>query len=197
MTGESEGIVARTVAEDGAADARRPNRGRALVVAPALAVLVVLADQVTKAAITARYGGCGNPTFYPVLGRYAGFSYVCNTGTAFSRFAGSQLVWVPVLIAVAAVIWLWVRSLAAPRALQQLAFGLIIGGAIGNLIDRARLGYVVDFVDLRLTDTLRWYVFNVADASICVGVALLALAYWRASPAPERGDHGAEARAPS
>ena len=182
--------------EDGAPGARRRfDRRRALVLALALGVLVVLADQITKAAITARYGNCGDPTFYPVLGRYAGFSYVCNTGTAFSRFAGSQLVWVPVLIAVAAVLWLWLRSLAVPRPLQQLAFGLIIGGAIGNLIDRARLGYVVDFVDLRLSDSLRWYVFNVADASICVGVALLALAYWRATPAPDRRDREAKARA--
>ncbi len=181
------------MAEDGASSARpRFDRRRAVVLVVALAAIIVLVDQVTKAAITARYAPCGNPTFYPVLGQYAGFSYVCNTGTAFSRFAGTQLVWIPVLIAVAAVIWLWARSLAAPQPLQQLAFGLIIGGAVGNLIDRARLGYVVDFVDLRLSDSLRWYVFNVADASICIGVALLALAYWRASPAPDRGT---EARA--
>ncbi len=193
MARESEGIVARAVAEDGATSARRGfDRRRAVVLVLALALLIVLADQVTKAAITARYAPCGNPTFYPVFGQFAGFSYVCNTGTAFSRFAGSQLVWIPVLIAVAAVIWLWVRSLAVPQPLQQLAFGLIIGGAVGNLIDRARLGYVVDFVDLRLSDSLRWYVFNVADASICIGVALLALAYWRATPTPDRGT---EARA--
>ena len=68
---------------------------------------------------------------------------------------------------------------------SRSTFGTILGGAVGNLIDRARLGYVVDFVDLRLTDTLRWYVFNVADSAICIGVALLALAYWRAAPAPQ------------
>jgi signal peptidase II len=158
---------------------------RAVALVLGLAALIVACDQVTKAAITARYQPCGNPTFYPVLGPHAGFSYVCNTGTAFSRLANNPFVWLPVGIAAAAVVWLWVRSLEAPRLAQQLAFGLILGGALGNLIDRARLGYVVDFVDLRLTDTLRWYVFNVADSAISIGVVLLALAYWRAAPASQ------------
>lgn len=146
-----------------------------------VAALVIIADQLTKAAITARYGKCGDPTFHPVFGPHAGFSYVCNNGTAFSGFQNTPFVWLPVLIAVAVVVVLWLRSLAAPGGLQQLAFGLILGGAIGNVVDRARFGYVVDFVDLRLTDSLRWYVFNVADSSICIGVALLALAFWRLS----------------
>jgi signal peptidase II len=145
-----------------------------------LASVVIIADQLTKAWITERYGPCGASGFTPVIGRFAGFSYVCNTGTAFSRFQNSPLVWLPVLIALMAVGWLWLRSLALGRTLQQVAFGLVIGGAIGNnLIDRARLGYVVDFVDLRLNDNLRFYVFNVADSSICIGVALLAIAFWR------------------
>ncbi|HET8626814.1 MAG TPA: signal peptidase II [Thermomicrobiales bacterium] len=160
---------------------RRLGAGAAATLALGLAIVIVVSDQVTKAAITARYGPCGNLQFHPVFGTFAGFSYVCNTGTAFSRFAGNPLVWIPVGLAAAAVCWLWVRSLAAPHLAQQIAFGLILGGAAGNLIDRARLGYVVDFIDLRLTETLRWYVFNVADASVCIGVALLALAYWRAT----------------
>ncbi len=152
---------------------------QAILLVLTLASVLIVADQLTKAWITPRYGPCGNPTFTPVIGDNAGFSYVCNTGTAFARFQNSPLVWVPVLIAVCAVAWLWYRSLEAGHLLQQIAFGMVIGGASGNLIDRARLGYVVDFVDLRLSDTLRWYVFNVADASICIGVGLLALAFWR------------------
>ena len=164
-----------------AGDAAGLGRRAAVVLALGLAAAVIAGDQWTKAAITARYAdyGCGNPRFYPVLGPYAGFSYVCNTGTAFSRFQGGSFVWLLVLLAIGAVLWLWVRSLATPSLFQQVAFGLIIGGAIGNVVDRVRLGYVVDFVDLRLSDTLRWYVFNVADASICVGVAILVLTSWR------------------
>ena len=154
--------------------------GQAVSLVAALVVVILIADQLTKSWITARYGPCGNPLFTPVLGRFAGFSYVCNSGTAFSRFENSAFVWLPVLLALVVVAWLWARSLSAAQFLQQIAFGLIIGGALGNVIDRARLGYVVDFVDLRLNDQLRFYVFNVADSCICIGVALLALAFWRA-----------------
>lgn len=167
------------LAGDAVSPPRRFDAGQAIRLVLALAPAVVVADQLTKAWITARYGPCGNTTFTPVIGRFAGFSYVCNTGTAFSRFQDTPLVWVPVLIAVCAVLWLWYRSLETPHLLQQIAFGMIIGGAIGNVIDRARIGYVVDFVDLRLNDSLRFYVFNVADSSISVGVVLLALAFWR------------------
>ena len=169
-----------------AAPRRQLQPRQAVLLVLTLAGAIIVADQLMKAWITPRYGPCGNPTFTPVIGRYAGFSYVCNTGTAFSRFQNTSLVWLPVLIAAVAVGWLWLRSLAAGRALQQFAFGLIIGGAIGNLIDRARLGYVIDFVDLRLNDTLRFYVFNVADSAISIGVVLLALAFWRYETGGER-----------
>jgi signal peptidase II len=170
---------------------------RSVLLVLALASVLIVSDQLTKAWITPRYGPCGNPTFTPVLGEYAGFSYVCNTGAAFSSFRDSPIIWLPVLIAAAAVFWLWSRSLAAGYLLQQIAFGMIIGGATGNIIDRARLGYVVDFVDLRLNDTLRFYVFNVADSSITIGVVLLAIAFWRyetgrAVPVAERPNAPAE-----
>lgn len=182
----SPGRVSSAPHDPGAHRAPAPpafTKQQAIGLAGLLAAVIIISDQVSKAAITPRYGPCGNVGFTPVLGPYAGFSYVCNSGTAFSRFANSSFVWLPVGIAVATVCWLWIRSLDAPRRLQQAAFGLILGGAAGNLIDRARFGYVVDFVDLRLNDTLRWYVFNVADASICIGVGLLALVYWRMAPA--------------
>ena len=169
--------------DTGATGPRYLRIGQAVLLVVALVAVILIADQVTKSLITARFGPCGNPGFTPVIGRVAGFSYVCNTGTAFSRFEGSAFVWLPVLLAVSVVGWLWARSLKAALPLQQIAFGLIIGGAIGNVIDRARLGYVVDFVDLRLNDQLRFYVFNVADSCICIGVALLALAFWRAETA--------------
>ncbi len=153
--------------------------GRTVTLVLLLAALLVVADQLVKSWITARFGPCGSPIFTPVIGHNAGISYVCNTGTAFSRFEGSPIVWLPVLIAVSAVLWLWFRSLQAIDPLQQFAFALIIGGALGNVIDRARLGYVVDFIDLRLNDQLRFYVFNVADSCISIGVVLLALAFWR------------------
>jgi len=160
---------------------------QAVLLVLALVVTIIVADQLTKSWITARYGPCGNPTFTPVIGHVAGFSYVCNSGTAFSRFQDTPLVWIPVLIAVCAVAWLWLRSLKEAQLLQQIAFGMIIGGAIGNnVVDRGRLGYVVDIIDLRLNDHLRFYVFNVADSGISIGVVLLAIAFWRAEAARPR-----------
>lgn len=153
--------------------------GRTVTLVLLVAALLVIIDQLVKSWITARFGPCGNPVFTPVIGHIAGISYVCNTGTAFSRFEGSPIVWLPVLIAVGAVLWLWFRSLQTIYPLQQFSFALIIGGAVGNVIDRARLGYVVDFIDLRLNDQWRFYVFNVADSCISIGVVLLALAFWR------------------
>ncbi len=161
----------------------RPLQAVALVLL--LAAVLVTIDQLTKRWVTAHYGPCGNTTFTPILGDHIGISYVCNTGTAFSRFQNSAIVWLPVLLAVCVVGWLWFRSLAEVRALQQFAFALIIGGALGNVIDRAQLGYVVDFVDLRLNDQWRWYVFNVADSCISIGVILLAIAFWRAETAAQ------------
>ncbi len=163
--------------------AERPNSalspGRVVPLVVLLAACLIVADQLVKAWITARFGPCGSPIFTPVIDNNAGVSYVCNTGTAFSRFEGSPIVWLPVLFAIGAVLWLWIRSLQTIHPLQQFAFALIIGGALGNVIDRARLGYVVDFIDLRLNDQLRFYVFNVADSCISIGVVLLALAFWR------------------
>ena len=168
-----------TIEQASATPGRQLRPQQAIVLVLILATVLIVADQLTKAWITPRYGPCGNPTFTPVIGEYAGISYVCNTGTAFARFQNTPIVWVPVLIAVCAVAWLWYRSLETGYLLQQIAFGMVIGGASGNLIDRARLGYVVDFVELRINETLRFYVFNVADASISIGVGLLALAFWR------------------
>lgn len=183
-------------AKDERAAGWRRSRRQAVALALGLATCIVVFDQVSKAAITARYAPCGTSHFVSLVGSYAGFSYVCNTGTAFSRFAGNPLIWIPIGLAVLVVVWLWIRSLDAPRVLQQIAFGLILGGAVGNLIDRARFGYVVDFIDLRLSDTVRWYVFNVADAAITCGVIALAITFWRtadtlpARDAPQRAEAG-------
>lgn len=179
-----------------AANARQPRAlslGRAIALVLVIVAVILISDQTSKAWITARYGPCGNPNFTPVIGLNAGISYVCNSGTAFSRFQNSAFVWLPVLLAVSVVGWLWARSLVAAQPLQQVAFGLIIGGALGNIIDRARFGYVVDFVDLRLNDQWRFYVFNVADSCICVGVALLAIAFWRIETTRSREDPAAQA----
>ena len=101
---------------------------------------------------------------------------VGNTGVSFGLFNRGFTwgPWIFSLVALAIVAVLVQALRRASRLLPVTGMGLIIGGAIGNLVDRIRLGSVVDFIDVHRGDW-HWYVFNAADAAICVGVALLLL----------------------
>jgi signal peptidase II len=109
----------------------------------------------------------------PVLGDLLRFTYVRNRGVAFGLFAerGWPLGWVS-LLALAAVLWLAWRP-SARRWSRAASLGLILGGALGNLVDRVHWGSVVDFIDVGI-GRHRFWVFNVADASITLGVCLWA-----------------------
>ena len=104
----------------------------------------------------------------PLLPPVLHLTYVQNTGAAFGLFKGQQLLFIGVSVAVIAWIVWELRRGRSFGGTALWACGLILGGAIGNLIDRLRLGYVIDFLDLRV-----WPVFNVGDSAITVGVALL------------------------
>jgi signal peptidase II len=137
------------------------------------AALIVLADQVTKAIALARltYGERVEVTgFFNLV-------LVFNKGAAFSFLAGAGGWQTPLLIlfAVAAALIVTVLIVRSPgRAMLCGGLALILGGAIGNVIDRLRFGYVVDFVDLHARGW-HWPAFNVADAAITVGAALVIL----------------------
>jgi signal peptidase II len=131
-----------------------------------LAVAVVVLDQASKAVVASTL----RTRSIALLGGGVHLTYVRNTGAAFSLLPGGGLVFASIAIAVSAGIVLYYRRVAAGPALLRIGLSLVLGGAIGNLIDRVRLGYVVDFIDLRW-----WPVFNVADSAIVVGVAALVL----------------------
>ncbi|MCC6847643.1 MAG: signal peptidase II [Deltaproteobacteria bacterium] len=158
---------------------------RGLVVVPALIVVVV--DQLTKAIVLDRM------TLHqsiPVIDGFFAFTYVRNTGAAFGIFAGySPALRVPALLAVATValgVLLWfVRTVPLERRAVIAACGGVLGGAIGNMVDRAAYGEVIDFLDVYL-GAYHWPAFNVADAAITVGVIVLCLDALRGAPAPER-----------
>jgi signal peptidase II len=132
---------------------------------------VMALDQVTKALAT-RYllgpGGTG-PQSIPVLGEYIRLTYVQNRGAAFGLLQDQTAFFILVGIVVIVVIVASYRQIREPNWSLHLSLGLQMGGALGNLVDRIRQGYVVDFFDLTF-----WPVFNIADSAICVGVALLA-----------------------
>lgn len=143
---------------------------------PVLAALALtIADQASKAWIVS--------SFEPyearaVLVRFFHIVHVRNTGVAFGLLSNLDPGWVNPLL-VAATLFAVAGVLAylqvlPPRGPAPAGLGLILGGAIGNLIDRARLGYVVDFLDLHW-DHHHWPAFNVADIGITAGIVLLLL----------------------
>lgn len=135
-----------------------------------LAVLVI--DQLTK------IGVAGNLSLYERIDvmPWLNVVYVHNPGAAFSFLsdAGGWQRWLFSLLALAISVLLvgWLARLPASDKWQGSAFALIIGGALGNLIDRARLGHVIDFIDFHVGQW-HWPAFNVADSAIVVAAAIL------------------------
>lgn len=101
---------------------------------------------------------------------------VWNQGISFGMFSGGGIWRSYVLIAIALLmcvfLWCWLKQ--ATRGYVRMAIGLVLGGAIGNVIDRARFGAVVDFLDFHIAG-YHWPTFNIADSAICIGVALLCI----------------------
>jgi signal peptidase II len=149
-----------------------------------IATAVVLLDQATKALCVASIPLHARR---PIVDGYFALTYVRNRGMAFGLFNGLDAEWVrwalaALAIAAVAIIWTYARQERSNTAVM-IAFGAILGGALGNLIDRVRLGYVVDFL-LAHWGAYEWPAFNVADSAITMGgVALfLALATERDTP---------------
>ncbi len=132
---------------------------------------VVFLDQLTKwlTVINLELGET-----FPVIEGVFHFTYRQNTGAAFSLFDKPDQRWIFMTISTVAIIAMLVY-LAINRNKSKLlcvALSFVVGGGIGNMIDRCLLKYVVDFIDVRL---INFAVFNVADSFVCVGVGLLAL----------------------
>lgn len=140
----------------------------------AIAALVVAVDQGTKAVVLARLLP-GVPV--PVIEGFLSFTLVMNPGLAFGLLAGMPAPWrwLVAVLSIAALLALArvaIRLLDEGGWLERLAVGFVFGGAVGNLVDRARFGAVVDFVDV-FYGSFHWWAFNVADSAITVGVGLL------------------------
>ena len=133
-----------------------------------VAALVVILDQLSKLWITAHLK-LGES--FPITDRLS-LTYVGNTGSAFGLLANQAFLLIIIGIAGLLVIVLFLRYLSVATTLSMVSIGLILGGAVGNLTDRLRFGYVTDFVDFRLWGNFHWPVFNVADAALTVGILM-------------------------
>ena len=131
----------------------------------AIVFFLILADQAIKFLVVSLMElGEAIPVFAGIFH----ITYIENPGAAFGLFANQRLVFIVAGILVIAAACLMYRRLMSEKAIIRWGVALLLGGAVGNLIDRLRIGGVIDFLDFRI-----WPVFNIADIGICVGVALL------------------------
>jgi signal peptidase II len=139
-----------------------------------VSVLVIGVDQTTKLLITK---SLDLYSVIPVIPGYFNITYLHNKGAAFGLLANSayRLPFFMVVTGIALVVLLFaLHKSRDDQRLNAFSLALIFSGAVGNLIDRIRLGEVIDFLDFYVSNH-HWPAFNVADSAICIGVALLAL----------------------
>jgi signal peptidase II len=145
-----------------------------------IAAAVVLIDQISKLVVVAWIGPDEVVQRRELAGAWLAFEYVENTGAAFGIMAGR--VWLLSILALIVGLGFVVafrRELPSSPLLRS-SIGLVVGGGLGNLIDRLRLGHVIDFIAVGV-----WPKFNVADSAITIGLVLLALAAFREEPPGE------------
>lgn len=172
MTARGRGATAT-----GDSEAGRANRAGALRwLWCSLAVIV--ADQATKLAAVALIRPASPVELLPTLNLVLAY----NPGAAFSILgtAGGWQRWlfIGLAVVICAFIVHWLRGMPRGARWTPLALSLVLGGAIGNVIDRVRIGAVVDFIDFHVGDW-HWPAFNVADSAICIGAALLVVGTFR------------------
>lgn len=144
---------------------------RSVVLLLGTAALIYAADQVTKALVVANlaYG-----ERVPVIGDTVQLWHLRNTGAAFSILPGAVWLFIPITVIALGMVVYFHRQFRQRGPWIHVILGAILAGSLGNLTDRVRWGYVVDFVSVGIGD-LRWPAFNVADPAVVGGIILLVI----------------------
>jgi signal peptidase II len=174
------------VDKDNSKPSVRDNIKRATLCLLVIALVIAL-DQLSKLWIRTNLA-IGESL--PLLGRLS-LIHIGNTGSAFGLLANQTFLIIIISIAALLFILLFLRYLSPATKLSIVSIGFIMAGALGNLIDRIRDGSVTDFIYFRLWGNFHWPAFNIADASIVVGVCLLIYSFYRSGvfkKAYERSD---------
>jgi len=137
-----------------------------------IAAVIIAIDQATKYMVTSLME-LGESI--PVVNNFLYITYVRNPGAAFGMLPYQTLFFVIITAVVVAFIIFYYRTLSEDHFWLRLGLALQLGGAIGNLIDRLRGGYVIDFINFTVWPP----VFNIADSAIVVGIAIFIIAFWR------------------
>jgi len=135
------------------------------------AFLIVFLDQLTKFFIKNNFQ-LNQST--PIIKNILHITYITNTGSAFGLFKGLNWFFIFFSIIVISAIFYFINQIGNNEKMMQLSVGLVLGGTIGNLIDRIAYGAVIDFIDFRI-----WPVFNVADSAVTISVVLLITLLWK------------------
>lgn len=144
-----------------------------------LGILIALADQIVKNWVRFRFY-LGESV--PVIPGFFELTYVRNTGAAWGLFDGSNVALALFSLVVLILLIVFRRHFVGPFVWQRIALGLMAGGILGNLFDRLRLGYVVDFLHF-YRGNYHFPSFNIADAAICTGVFLYLITSFRSESA--------------
>lgn len=131
----------------------------------------ILIDQVVKIIVSSTMS-VGQTV--PVIEDIFHFTYIRNEGAAFGMLADHRWVFMIISTVAIAALLVYLFKFCKERMLTKIGIALIIGGGIGNMIDRIFLGYVVDMIDCRFID---FYVFNIADSCVCVGAGIVILGF--------------------
>ena len=135
-----------------------------------LICFILLIDQISKILIHAKINLYESIQVIPHL---LDFTYIRNEGIAFGiNFAGSKVIFIVFPILITFYLFSLLKDKEFDKPFYQISLLLIIGGAIGNIIDRIFRGYVIDFIDFHINN-VHWYVFNLADSSVTIGLLFL------------------------
>jgi signal peptidase II len=138
-----------------------------------VAALVVALDQLSKLWINT------NRPQTELLPGFLDLVYVENTGAIFGLFHSHTELFIVLGIAVSVIILVFLHYFPPATNVGMVSFALILSGAVGNLIDRIRLGYVIDFIIIHVQELFRWPAFNIADAALTVGILTLIYYFYK------------------
>jgi signal peptidase II len=148
-----------------------------------VATLVVTLDQLSKLWVNA------NRPQTALLPGFLDLRYTRNTGAIFGLFHSHTELFIALGIAGLVIILVFLYYFPPATTLVTVSFALILGGAVGNLIDRIRLGYVIDFISIHVQELFRWPAFNIADAALTVGILTLIYYFYKSGVFRKAHEH--------
>ena len=134
-----------------------------------ISIAVILLDQLSKILITSHFSLYEQKT---LIEGVLSFTYIQNRGAAFGIFSGARVFFIVITVLAFVLGYVYFKKHPMKNIFEKLAISFIAGGAVGNLIDRAFLGYVRDFIS---ADFIDFPIFNVADCFVCIGAAIYIL----------------------